>query len=232
LIDGRHFSDVIDVRARRGANIDSDHMLVVIKVRYRISQHEATTTETFSGQSNDRRSLRQSCRVLQSWNHLAWTTNENGRRQHSGKHSGKHHRLHYTRKLAVNEWFDEECEVVNEEKNTLKAIDTQRHTRTAYNNYEQARTKERYLFRRKKRQLEEEALIEVERHRFIQNTRKFYKRLNDVRRPFEALVAMCRAKNSELLTKKDQVLSRWKEHFEQHLKMMGLDMTDHPIKST
>jgi hypothetical protein len=39
---------------------------------------------------------------------------------------------------------------------------------------------------------------------------------------------MCQAKNGELLTKKDQVLSRWKEHFEQH----GLDMTDHPIKST
>ena len=38
-----------------------------------------------------------------------------------------------------------------------------------------------------------------------------------MRRPFEAQVAMCRAKNGELLTNKDQVLSRWKEHFEQHL---------------
>jgi hypothetical protein len=28
---------------------------------------------------------------------------------------------------------------------------------------------------------------------------------------------MCRAKNGELLTKKDQKLSRWKEYFEQHL---------------
>jgi hypothetical protein len=38
LIDGRHFSDVIDVMARRGANIDSNHMLVVKKLRTRISR--------------------------------------------------------------------------------------------------------------------------------------------------------------------------------------------------
>jgi hypothetical protein len=31
LIDGRHFSDVMDIKARRGANKDSNHMLVVIK---------------------------------------------------------------------------------------------------------------------------------------------------------------------------------------------------------
>jgi hypothetical protein len=28
---------------------------------------------------------------------------------------------------------------------------------------------------------------------------------------------MCRAKNEKLLTNKNQVLARWKEHFEEHL---------------
>jgi DNA primase large subunit len=28
---------------------------------------------------------------------------------------------------------------------------------------------------------------------------------------------MCRAKNGKLLTNKNQVLARWKEHFEEHL---------------
>jgi hypothetical protein len=34
-IDGRHFSDVIDIMARSGANFESDHLLVVIKLRAR-----------------------------------------------------------------------------------------------------------------------------------------------------------------------------------------------------
>jgi hypothetical protein len=73
------------------------------------------------------------------------------------------------------------------------------------------------LFRTKSRQFDEEALIEIERHRSIQDSRKFYKRLNDVRRPSKPQVAMCRAKNGELLTNKIQVLARWKEHLEEHL---------------
>jgi hypothetical protein len=73
------------------------------------------------------------------------------------------------------------------------------------------------LFRKKARQLDKEAVIEIERHRSIQDSRKFYKRLNDVSQPFEPQLAMCRAKNGELLTNKNQVLARWKEHFEEHL---------------
>jgi hypothetical protein len=70
---------------------------------------------------------------------------------------------------------------------------------------------------KKARQLDDEALIEIERHWSIQNSCKFYKRLNDVRRPFEPQVAMCRAKNRELLSNKNQVLARFKGHFEEHL---------------
>jgi DNA primase large subunit len=73
------------------------------------------------------------------------------------------------------------------------------------------------LFRKMSKQLDEEALIEIEQNRSIQDSRKFYKRLNDVRRPFEPQVAMCRAKNGELLTNKNQVLVRWKEHFEENM---------------
>jgi hypothetical protein len=110
--------------------------------------------------------------------------------------------ISYTTKQAKKEWVDEECAMVNEEKKRRQGASHPIKTRGAKNAYKLARTKERGLFRKKSRQLDEEALIEVERHRSIQDSRKFYKRLNDFRRPFEPQVAMCRAKNGELLTNK------------------------------
>jgi hypothetical protein len=84
---------------------------------------------------------------------------------------------------------------VNEENNAARERAIQIKNRGVKNAYKLARTKERRLFRKKAMQLDEDALIEIERHRSIQNSRKFYKCLNDVRRPFEPQVAMCRAKN-------------------------------------
>jgi hypothetical protein len=71
-----------------------------------------------------------------------------------------------------------------------------------------ARTKERRLFRKRQgsstRRLQSR-LSDIE----VFRTRKFYKRLKDVRRPFEPQVAKCRAKNGELLINKNQVLVKW-----------------------
>jgi hypothetical protein len=96
---------------------------------------------------------------------------------------------------------------VNEEKNAARERAIQIKTRGVKNAYKLARTKR--LFRKKARQLDEEALIEIERQRSIQGSCKFYKLLNDVRRPFEPQVVVCRAKNGELLTTKNQVLARF-----------------------
>jgi hypothetical protein len=60
---------------------------------------------------------------------------------------------------------------VNEQKNAARERTIQIKTRGAKNAYKLAWTKERRLFRKKARQLDEEALIEIERHPSIQDFR-------------------------------------------------------------
>jgi hypothetical protein len=79
----------------------------------------------------------------------------------------------YTRKQANTEWFDKECAKGDEKKNAARGRAIQIKTRGVKNAYKLARTKERRLFRKKASQLDEEALIEIERHRSIQDSRKF-----------------------------------------------------------
>jgi hypothetical protein len=44
MIDGRHISNLIDVRTYKGANCDSEHFLVTAKVRARISKSKMHPT--------------------------------------------------------------------------------------------------------------------------------------------------------------------------------------------
>jgi hypothetical protein len=62
-----------------------------------------------------------------------------------------------TRKQANKEWFDEECAKVNEEQNAAREQAFQIKTRGAKNAYKLAWTKERHLFRKRAKQLDEEA---------------------------------------------------------------------------
>jgi hypothetical protein len=69
----------------------------------------------------------------------------------------------YTRKQANKEWFNEECAMVNELKNAARKPAIQIKIRGVKIAYKLARTS-------KARQLDEEALIEIERHRSIQDS--------------------------------------------------------------
>jgi hypothetical protein len=106
----------------------------------------------------------------------------------------------YTKKQATKKWFPRSVKRCTRKKTPPESEPSKI---TAEEPKVLTFGQQRRLFRKKAKQLDGEALIEIERHRSIQDSRKFYKRLNVVRRPFEPQVAMCQAKNEELLTNKN-----------------------------
>ena len=50
-----------------------------------------------------------------------------------------------------------------------------------------------------------------------QETRKFYKKLNASRNGFVPQADMCRGVDGSLLTDEQEVINRWRQHFDEHL---------------
>jgi hypothetical protein len=114
--------------ARRGANIDSDHMLVVIKLRARICHASNTKPHQLRRFSVDRlkdkdvasRYYDELESELQGVQAQPLSLDEKCKKLEETIQRVAKNTIGYRRKQANKEWFDEECAEVNEEKNAAR----------------------------------------------------------------------------------------------------------------
>lgn len=221
LVDGRHFSDVVDVRTFRGPNIDSDHYLVVAKIRARLS----TVTS-----SRNRRSMRFNIQRLtvdgvaaeyhQKLNERIAEINVNENLNnlweavHGAVSTTAREVIGTAQRRPRNGWFDEECQRVTEEKNVARSRMLVSGTRQNRERYRVARSAEKRTHRRKKRQYEERVIAEAQESMEQNDMRRFYATVNGVRSKTAPSPAMCYDREGNLLTDKTMVAARWKEYFE------------------
>jgi hypothetical protein len=124
----RQFSDVINVMARKGANIDSDHILVVIKLRTRICRASNTKPQQLRRFAvnilKDRDVASRYCDELESElqgeQAQPLSLDEKCKNLKETIQRVAKNTIGYTRKQANKEWFDEECAKMNEEKNVAR----------------------------------------------------------------------------------------------------------------
>jgi hypothetical protein len=162
LIDGRHFSDFIDVRMWRGKH-RFNHILVVIKLKARICRASNTEPQQLKRFAVDRQNNRDVASryydelesELQGVQAQPLSLDEKCKKLEETIQRVATNTIGYTRKQAYKEWFDEECAEVNEEKNATRERTIQIKTRGVKNAYKLARTKERRMFRKKSRQFDE-----------------------------------------------------------------------------
>ena len=83
--------------------------------------------------------------------------------------------------------------------------------------YRQKRKQLVRLFRNKKRRLEESEREEMELLYCSQETRGFFRKLNDSRNGFVPRAEMCRDKEGGILADERKVIQRWRQHYDEHL---------------
>ncbi len=225
LVDGRHFSDVINVKVRRGANVDSDHFLVVVDVRARIDRAQtarAQATKRFAANKLKDPSVRTAFaqnisaginelrtqhpepeNLTECWQHLSQVIR-----------TGAEHILGHEAPTDRKTWFDNECAQATAAKNQARIRNLERPTRSANEHYRILRRVEKRIHKKKKREFQNRTLSELENNYNRNEARKFYKVLNTQRKGFNPRVNMCRALDGTLLTNKTDVLARWREHFD------------------
>src|SRR5215475_5275428 len=91
------------------------------------------------------------------------------------------------------------------------------YTRASTDKYREARRKRKQIHKRKKKQYENEQVERLEELGLQQQTREFYRNINNLRKDFKPRIAICKSKNGDITTEKGDILNRWKEHFHELL---------------
>ena len=114
-----------------------------------------------------------------------------------------------------NEWFDDECKLATEKKNTAyMKLQQGQATRANCEAYKELRRLEKSTHKAKKRAQADNALKELEDLRDKNETRKFYKSVNSERNSFSPQTILCKNLDGQIISDVPQILERWVEHFE------------------
>ncbi|XP_055388138.1 uncharacterized protein LOC129616507 [Condylostylus longicornis] len=204
LVSKRWMSSILDVSACRAANCDSDHYMIRIKIRQRISnvgknrgqkrnkydtdklKDENTLTRYRNKIEEQLNNIQQTAQannsINQEWENLSKTlvtcTMETvGRKQMQRN----------------QEWYDEECANAIKEKNMAREIML------------------------KKRTAIKKRVEEINSAHNSKSIRKFYAKLKHEKAGFQPKLINVKDKDGIILTEKMQILNRWKQYFQELL---------------
>lgn len=229
LIGRRHASDIIDVRSRRGPDCNSDHYLVQIKYRQRITKNrqaagtrkirydidklkKAEVANNFEKEMDNK--LREikigestKSDIMEQWNFLREAITEIAESILGQK----------KKDYKKREWFDEECKAKIQERNIARLNWIQKKTRASADNFKTKRKEATKTCRKKRRNYLNSMLMELNEWE-KDDTRRFYARVRNFKKGYQPRTDFCRDTKGTLIGDKRGILDRWAEHFGNLLK--------------
>ena len=216
-------SDLIeDVRSLRGPNIDSDHFLVKaifkqsLPAKYRKKSEKVFKWNKQNLQCNVK--LKEYKEVLygklkeenknenenidERWNKLRNTITEAA--ELVIQRQGKPER---------NEWWDDDCKKIMDEKNEARKKFLQMKTRASQDCYKNKRKEANKTCRNKKKKWLNDRLLKIEENFRMNDVRKFYKDVKNFNYSTKPTPTMCKDSEGNIQSEISSVLNRWREYF-------------------
>ena len=231
IINRKHRNALQDIRSYRGADCNTDHFLVLGRIRAKLSIKKSTPgakrrifdTERMKEtgiKDNFQLKLTNRFSILdiveeeteeQGVNQV-WEDMFNIVREVSEQEIG------FVPRERKNHWFDMECMAAIEERNRARQLVIRQQNNDAQReNYRLKKIETKRLLRRKKRQAFHKEIENIERNRHGGKIRQFYQGVKSIRTGYQARERMIKSKNGEIITGEMEVMERWKEHFEELL---------------
>jgi hypothetical protein len=213
----RHKYNLIYVRSFRGVNINSDHFLVVSKLRARLVNYKrgcgaGVRKYDVDNFKNDEISVKYKQKLDNKFNLIDIETPNRNEHWHAIKSAiatAAEETIGVKDKVKDNDWFDEECEVASWEKNKAYLLMPQSVcTRQSTEEYNNKRREEQKVHRKKKINYENQRLRDIEESRNANESRKLYILVNSDGRAFKPRITICKDAEGNTITTKVQILER------------------------
>jgi hypothetical protein len=236
---------MLDVKSCRGASSDSDHFLVRGEYRCKIgySKHgpnrttrrfhvdalrEASTVRRFQQQLEEEfvkleieQKLRKEIHIEEGWKHLKEVITE-AAEETTG----------YQPNPDRRGWFEDECGRALDEKNVAYEKWIDRPTRAKRSEYERLRKIAHKTCKNKKRTHKYNRIKNIEENIRVKQIRNVYKEVGSLKAGFQPHTDLCRGTNNEILSKEEEIKTRWKTYFQDLLTTTVTADHSNPLEAT
>lgn len=236
MIENKYRSSIYDVRSCRGTLHESDHFLMIIKMRgsyTRYNNKMSTARAKYNVdklKSEETRSrFETKVQELLTRNQADSEINEAIKNTNTILSQAAEEVLGTATARNIAGYFDEECLDAVKQKKDARIAMQQRNTRGNVSKYNRKSIQAYRLLRKKKREHLNKEIENLEELSRGGNVRDFYKSVKTMRKGFQAKSMKILNDQGELLSDKNLIVQRWKEYFQNLLNRPQIAQTETQI---
>jgi hypothetical protein len=221
-------SSVLDVRSFRGADCDTDHYLVVAKVRERLAVSKQAAqkfdAERFNLKKLSELEVRKQYQLKIS-NRFAALENLNFTEDinRAWENIKENIKISAQESLGLHEqkqfkpWFDAECAEFSDKRKQAKIQWLQNPNQNNGDNLHNVQREASRHFRNKKKEYLKAKINELETNSKNRNIRDLYRGINEFKRGYQPRTSVVKDEKGDLFADSHSILARWRNHFSQLL---------------